>query len=285
MSVVSLYRRDNQPFAQIPNSVIRDPEISANAFRLLAYLMSHQDGYQLTYEQIERQTSLGRFAINQAASQLEHKRWLKVERPQLASGRFGPKSWTVLDGTSVGHSTPEPHHLVPSTDIRIPTIQEDHLEESLAQDELELVTSRDFAEKAFEEFWSIYPRKVGKGAAKRAFVKAFKGTGADIIDGARRFAKDPWLPEKQFIPHPATWLNREGWLDEPLPERQLTVEEKKQRDAEANARRREADKRHSEQLLAEMKEAERRATPPPICEHGNKITSCRECLLSYTRNT
>jgi hypothetical protein len=27
------------------------------------------------------------------------------------------------------------------------------------------------------------------------------------------------LPEREFIPHPTTWLNRDGWEDDPLPER------------------------------------------------------------------
>lgn len=73
----------------------------------------------------------------------------------------------------------------------------------------------------FAEFYLVYPRKVGKEAARRAFEKAAKSAGSDvIIAGARRFAADPNLPDKQFIPHPATWLNRGSWEDEPLPPRQ-----------------------------------------------------------------
>mgnify|MGYP003636215631 FL=1 len=66
MSVTKIYRLDNQPFAQIPNEAIRDARISSNGFRLLAYVMSHKDGYNVTYGQIERQTGIGRYAINKA---------------------------------------------------------------------------------------------------------------------------------------------------------------------------------------------------------------------------
>ena len=40
-----------------------------------------------------------------------------------------------------------------------------------------------------------------------------------MLDGAVRLASDPNLPETQFIPYPSTWLNREGWNDEPYPDK------------------------------------------------------------------
>lgn len=72
----------------------------------------------------------------------------------------------------------------------------------------------------FEEFWNTYPRRVGKQKAKAKFTAACKRASADeVIDGAQRLAADPNLPESQFIPHPTTWLERDGWEDEPLPDR------------------------------------------------------------------
>lgn len=72
----------------------------------------------------------------------------------------------------------------------------------------------------FGVFWVTYPRKVGKRKAQVAFAKACtRATPETIIAGATRLASDPNLPEKEFIPHPTTWLNRDGWEDEPLPRR------------------------------------------------------------------
>ncbi|WHP18818.1 hypothetical protein [Cellulomonas sp. ES6] len=72
----------------------------------------------------------------------------------------------------------------------------------------------------FEQFWSLYPRKVGKQDAIKAFAKATKNaSAARVILGAKRLTEDPNLPEKQFVPHPATWLNRGGWEDEPYAPR------------------------------------------------------------------
>lgn len=76
----------------------------------------------------------------------------------------------------------------------------------------------DGARPGFAEFYLAYPRKVGKDDARRAFEKAAKSTDPGVIvEGARRLAADPNLPEKRFIPHPATWLRRGSWDDEPYP--------------------------------------------------------------------
>lgn len=72
----------------------------------------------------------------------------------------------------------------------------------------------------FDAFWRAYPRKVGKGQARRAFASAIRKVDAATINAAaERFAD--WCSrsrtEQQFIPHPSTWLNGERWADEPQP--------------------------------------------------------------------
>ena len=107
--------------------------------------------------------------------------------------------------------------------------------------------------KYFSNFYAAYPRHVGRRAAERAFAAALKRAPAGtIIAGAKRLADDPNLPEPTFIPYPATWLNRDGWEDEPLPARDV-----KPGDAEREAER--------QRRIAEanrMIEEERRAEEP-----------------------
>jgi hypothetical protein len=79
----------------------------------------------------------------------------------------------------------------------------------------ELEPSNDIHQQ-FNSFWEIYPRKLGKGEAKDAFVKAVMKFGADVVlEGVKKFAADPNLPAAQFVPRAATWLNQERWDDEP----------------------------------------------------------------------
>ena len=71
----------------------------------------------------------------------------------------------------------------------------------------------------FERFWESYPKKKGKGAARKAFENAIKKgvTGDVLIDAVnRQRCGSQWTKDNgQYIPHPATWLNQERWEDEP----------------------------------------------------------------------
>lgn len=69
---------------------------------------------------------------------------------------------------------------------------------------------------AFEGWWSLYPRKVGKGGARQAFKRARGSVGLVELNAAtKRFAQQvaELGTEERFIPHPATWLNGERWAD------------------------------------------------------------------------
>lgn len=134
--------------------------------------------------------------------------------------------------------------------------------------------------ESFNDFWDAYPRKVGKGAAVKAFKAAAKKHDFDlIVEGARRIAADPNLPASQFVPYPATWLNREGWNDEPFPERQMTAEEKQQRDQAERARRREIDLEESRKAREESEALRKRLelNPPKRCEHDRVAVICPVC--------
>jgi DNA-binding transcriptional MocR family regulator len=67
----------------------------------------------------------------------------------------------------------------------------------------------------FEDFWSKYPRKTGKGQARKAFDSSMKkATLAELMDGLDKFVSSSQGTETRFIAHASTWLNGERWLDE-----------------------------------------------------------------------
>jgi hypothetical protein len=73
-------------------------------------------------------------------------------------------------------------------------------------------------EERFETFWSAYPRKVKKDAARKAFEKrkvdeALLLKMLAALDWQR--TSPDWIKDGgQFIPHPSTWLNAAQWEDE-----------------------------------------------------------------------
>jgi hypothetical protein len=72
------------------------------------------------------------------------------------------------------------------------------------------------AASAFERFWVIYPKRVAKEAARRAFAAAIKrGVDAEaLVAGAQRYAVERKSQNPKYTKHPATWLNGGCWEDE-----------------------------------------------------------------------
>lgn len=69
----------------------------------------------------------------------------------------------------------------------------------------------------FDAFWQLYPRKIAKAAAAKAYTKARKDVDAATITNGLTNAKAVWVAdrtEERFIPHASTWLNAGRWADE-----------------------------------------------------------------------
>ena|SRR5690554_4880690 len=93
-------------------------------------------------------------------------------------------------------------------------------------------------EDRFEEFWAVYPRKIGKALARakwtaitngglrtrtldrdsQTFVEIeLRATPSEIIEGAKRYREAMYDRHtrqfSKYICHPATWLNQGRWED------------------------------------------------------------------------
>lgn len=67
----------------------------------------------------------------------------------------------------------------------------------------------------FSQFWLNFPKKVGKGAAEKAWQKLKPPLEVVLTAIKQQKETDQWSRENgQFIPHPATWLNQKRWEDE-----------------------------------------------------------------------
>ena len=79
----------------------------------------------------------------------------------------------------------------------------------------------------FDEFWKSYPKKVGKGAAEKAWSNAkINGHFLEVMSSLEdqkqsiQWGKDGG----QFIPNPATWINQRRWEDS-LPKDGKAIEQ------------------------------------------------------------
>ncbi len=75
-------------------------------------------------------------------------------------------------------------------------------------------------DERFAEFWTAYPRKVGKGAALKAWMKLKPSAEllAKILTAIEQQKKTAqWQRDDgQYIPHPLTWINQGRWDDAPM---------------------------------------------------------------------
>ncbi len=75
---------------------------------------------------------------------------------------------------------------------------------------------------AFEEFWKLYPKKLGKGKAfeKWKSLKVEKNGLYEKVMASviREVPLRSARGEVQYVQNPATWLNCSGWEDEPPAE-------------------------------------------------------------------
>lgn len=80
----------------------------------------------------------------------------------------------------------------------------------------------------FLEFWKLYPKKVGKGAAFKAWRHAARPETSVLLDALRtHIVSHDWTKDGgQFIPHPQTWLNARRWEDEPASLSMASSEQK-----------------------------------------------------------
>jgi hypothetical protein len=69
----------------------------------------------------------------------------------------------------------------------------------------------------FDKFWQVYPRKIAKADARKAWAQTQSvRPNLDVLINAITSAckTDQWMRGGgQFIPYPATWLRGERWED------------------------------------------------------------------------
>lgn len=212
-------------FAAVPKWLALDGQVPVGAKVVYMVLAAHaaQTGWYMTHRQIAGEAGIS------VSSVQRHLAWLReaglvwwserrttegdrdanlyriaVSQPEVGSGHHD---------RTVRAQRPDPSVMV--TEQKVDVVVDEEVDTALAHRERRATPALPF----FEAFWQNYPRKVGKRAAETAFVRAAGRAGSHLplIEGAVRLAADPNLPEPRFIPHPTTWLNRDGWLDAPLP--------------------------------------------------------------------
>ena len=203
-----LIRSDHEvdvEFTQIRNHWVRDSRLSLKAIGLLAQIMSHKPGWSMSIDSLAAANSVGRDQIRSAIKELEDVGYLEREQSRTEESKFSETIWRTRD--------PWENPLTENPMTENPTAKNTITKNTNLKNKERIYPH-------FDEFWQVYPKKVDKGDARRAWITAIKKADPEYIVGkATEYANDPNLPERRYIKDPASWLNAEAWENGPLPKR------------------------------------------------------------------
>lgn len=206
------------PFAQIANQALRDRRLSFKARGILAMVLSNVGEWEATASWIGEQSEQdGVTSVQSGLNELTELGYRIVSHERGADGRVRTVTeWfhTPQKTRPSGNPTAgEPGHRETRAAI------EDHPLEHHRENTISPRPAGVGDDPDFQQFWVAFPRKEGKGHAKRAWIRAVRKADATrIVLGAERYRDDP-NREKRFTRLASTWLNGECWDDEPLPQR------------------------------------------------------------------
>jgi hypothetical protein len=248
MSIIRSPRAESN-FSVISNAVIRDSRLSYRARGILLEILSRPDNWRVSADSLARSGNEGRHAILTALKELRAVGYMRTEKRRNPQGHFETVSIVYDTPNYVVTEVQKPNSGYPQSENRTPL-------EELSKKNLDINLH-------FEMFWNVYPRKVGKQAAIKAFAKALKSASVeDIVAGASRYADDPNRSDT-FTAHPTTWLNAGRWADGPLPERIKTADEKRAEEKRIIEERRRRDIEETLRWQKEREEQKKVAVPMP----------------------
>jgi hypothetical protein len=112
----------------------------------------------------------------------------------------------------------------PPTTTASPPIGSENLTQETSD---EVSPRRREVEEGFAKWWAIYPRKVEQRPALKLFeriVRKRQATVDQLCDGAQRYAIAVHGRDPAMVKHPATWLQREAWVEgAPSPNAEASV--------------------------------------------------------------
>lgn len=218
MALIRGHHAFDDHFTQIPNDWVRDERLTLEARGLLAQIMSHRPGWNLSIKSLAGRNHIGRDKVKRILDELLKFGYLERSENQGHDerGHLAGYDYYTRDPQGV---TQEPCKAEPTK--AEPTKADKPPKKTIPKEEHKSQKNIDI-EKAIEQFWAIYPRRTAKGRVADALTKALKKASLDdILAGAERYRDDP-NREDAFTQYPATWLNAEGWDDDPLPLRVTT---------------------------------------------------------------
>jgi hypothetical protein len=211
MPLIRGHHSFDDKYTQIPNDWLRDTRLGLKSIGLLAQIMSHSPGWEMSISSLSKQNKNGRDSIRGAIQELEQFGYLVRTQQRVENNRYGEIVYITNDPTPVDFPlSGNPSTGKPSTEN--PTHKNNIFKEEQL---LEQQKKKYDYSLNFDKFWEKFPRKDNKIQAAKAFERLMK-SGQDfdvVLAGLDSWLEHPDKKDKQFWPHGATWLNNRRFDD------------------------------------------------------------------------
>lgn len=216
-------------FGVVNANIMRSPSISGTAKALYSLLATYADAEGVCWPSIAvLAEGLGssESTIHRALGELQDKGVIERTERKRSNGSQTTSVNVLLDWSSVrrgGVTHDTPGGSTSDTPMNKTNEQDHSLARPVVEREKESKAQSTERDRAlFAQWWDLYPKKVGKQAALRAYIKAIKTTDpACLLTGLTSQAEA--LDQRKgegFCPDPATWINAGRWDDEVTPRQQ-----------------------------------------------------------------
>lgn len=221
-------------FVQLPNALFRS-QLPARAVYVFCNIASHSQNFHVSISTIAEQTGLSTRTVNSALNDLEDRGLITRAKVKGRRGEFDRNEYVITDDHLVKlldsaifterNNCARTHEIIAHGRTQNLRTKNTKLKNQELEEHGQRSVDRDTSTPAgypaeFEEWWATYPRKVGKGKAVKDWQRAMKRTdNHTLINASRRLTAFHQAEgtDTRFIPHPSTWLNRDGWEDDLTP--------------------------------------------------------------------
>jgi hypothetical protein len=197
MPLIRGHHNFDDHFTQIPNDWVRDSRLTLKAIGLLTQLMSHRPGWNMSISSLARFNKTGVDTIKSAVKELELYGYLKRSEKQEHNedGTFADYVWTTADPFQ-------------NPDTVKPASGKQDTKNTITKEQQPIKNKQENTDTGFDKFWELYPKKVAKADALKAWSKAIKTKTADELLKVTKAYAESKLPDITYIPYPASWLNK-----------------------------------------------------------------------------
>ena len=213
------FRRRDCPYTNIANAALRDKRMSLAERGFLALLLSlpESDAHSIAY--FAKVGNISTETVYKYFRKLETLGYLTREQ-EIKNGRFSTNIYDIHDVPDTEpcrnfSNTVEPNTEIPNTE------KPDTKGITLERNNPPISPKGEESKALFDQFWEIYPRKVNKVAAWKAWQKISPDLTlfTQIINAVKAQSRsESWRRDGgRYIPYPSSWLNGRRWEDE-LPD-------------------------------------------------------------------